>query len=180
LQLHRPGALGLDVAAPRGHALVPVVGRLLVGLLDQQQRRVRARKRAPLAVDVLEHRALVELDRAAADAQRVPPPVFALGLQRHLAGAVQAHVTGLVVGGERLDRESGCAGEQQQRGGGQKWLVHAEGLHHWIPWYSINRRSMPSRPFSRCSMRTGVGTPSTTQKMVSSLPPLTRETRMAL
>src|SRR3546814_5711122 len=101
-------------------------------------------------------------------------------LQRHLAGAIQAHVAGLVVGGERLDRKRGRAGEQQQRGGGQEGLVHAEGLHHWIPWYSINRRSMPSRPSSRCSMRTGVGTPLTTQKMVSSLPPLTRETRIAL
>src|SRR3546814_17484977 len=73
-------------------------------------------------------------------------------------------LAGLVVGGERLDRKRGRAGEQQQRGGGQEGLVHAEGLHHWIPWYSINRRSMPSRPSSRCSMRTGVGTPLTTQK----------------
>src|SRR3546814_1811477 len=75
LQLHRAGAFGLDVAAPRGHALVPVVGRLLVGLLDQQQRRVGARERTPLPVAILESRALVELDGAAADAQRVLPAV---------------------------------------------------------------------------------------------------------
>src|SRR3546814_6336692 len=106
---------------------------------DQQQRRVGSRERAPLPVAVLESRALVELDGAAADAQRVLPAVVALRLQRHLAGAIQAHVAGLVVGGERLDRERGSAGEQQQRGGGQEGLVHAEGLHHWIPWYSINR-----------------------------------------
>src|SRR3546814_4140003 len=39
LQLHRAGAFELDVAAPRGHALVPVVGRLLVGLLDRSEER---------------------------------------------------------------------------------------------------------------------------------------------
>src|SRR3546814_5691921 len=131
-------------------------------------------------VAILESRALVELDGAAADAQRVLPAVGALRLQRHLADAIQAHAAGLVVGGERLDRERGRAGEQQQRGGGQEGLVHAEGLHHWIPWYSINRRSMPSRPSSRCSMRTGVGTPLTTQKMVSSLPRSEEPTSIAL
>src|SRR3546814_21099133 len=76
-------------------------------------------------VAILESRALVELDGAAADAQRVLPAVVALRLQRHLADAIQAHVAGLVVGGERLDRERGRAGEQQQRGGGQEGLVHA-------------------------------------------------------
>src|SRR5690606_23070270 len=125
----------LDVAAPRRHALVPVVGRLLVGLLDQQQRRVGARERTPLPVAVLKNGALVELDGAAADAQRVLPAIVALRLERHPAAAIQAHVTGLVVGAERLDSERWCAGEQQQRGGGQEGLVHAEGFHHWFPWY---------------------------------------------
>src|SRR4249919_765136 len=58
LQRDGAAALGLDVAAPTRLALVPVVCRVLVDVLDQQHRRIGARQWSPLAIVVLENRAL--------------------------------------------------------------------------------------------------------------------------
>src|SRR5690606_12014760 len=117
--------------------------------------------------------------------QAVLPAVAAGGGQGHAAGGLHTHVAGAVVGGEGFERRRGSrrAGNGQQGGTGgclERASEQGRGVHgHCIPWYSIRRRSTASSPFSRWRMRTGVGTPSAIQKMVSSLPPLVRSTRMA-